>query len=151
MHLENSIINIIILCFLVLFFGCSKDSEHGPTSIKNHPTNPDTSIFVTSFPSNLYLTIGKSIKIDNVNTIITFISVIEDTRSIVNNEVTGNAKVQLSIDYGYLYKVITLNTNDIPQTYYWEDGNNYVIQLKDLVSLSTTQEITLEINKYFYL
>jgi len=106
---------------------------------------------VTSFPSNLYLTIGKSIKIDNVNTIITFISVIEDTRSIVNNEVTGNAKVQLSIDYGYLYKVITLNTNDIPQTYYWEDGNNYVIQLKDLVSLSTTQEITLEINKYFYL
>ena len=137
-------ISIIVLCLL----GCEHTSDSGSHESILPKHSPDTSVFLTTFPTTLHLSLGKSVLIENVNTIIIFISVVQDSTQIVNNEVIGKAKVQLVVDYGYYYEVVELNINDIPGTYRWENGQNYDMQLMELTRIDTTYEISIKINQF---
>ena len=111
----------------------------------------DTSIIITEFPTTLQLLAGHSITIANLNTTITFLGVVQDTRTNTNGRISGNAVVRLGFTYSTFYKVIELNTDTIPRTYDWEDGQNYDIDLKGLSLSGNTYQMAFEINQFFYL
>jgi hypothetical protein len=114
----------------------------------SRPTIPDTSIYISSFPTDVILRLRQSVRIQNAVTTFLFYSVLEDTRQVVHNEVIGNAKILLGIDYGSFQKYIELNTVKVPGSYSLENGMHYSIQLKDVMIIDSVYHIKFQFNEY---
>lgn len=138
---------LAIIVFLSINIGCNTNDDLNTYS-QPKPTIPDTVIFMSSFPTNVDLMLGKSVRIQNVNTTILFYSLLSDTRQIINNEVVGNAEIILHLDYGLFQKYVALNTNIVPSTYSLENGLQYSIHLKDVHRTDSLYHIVFQFNRY---
>ena len=135
-----------ILATIMLLSACSKETN---VLAPSYNDSLHTSITITEFPTTLQLLAGHSITIENLNTTITFLGVVQDTRSNTNGQTSGNAMVQLAFTYSTFNKVIELNTDAFPRSYAWEDGQNYVIVLEGLSLSGNTYQIAFEIYQFF--
>ncbi|MFZ4620485.1 MAG: hypothetical protein ACOYNS_07995 [Bacteroidota bacterium] len=137
-----------VITVAVVIIGCESGGDVNRYS-QPTPVVPDTSITITSFPTNVELQLGKSIRIQNAGTVFEFYSVVSDTRSMVNNEVVGNAKILLYVDYGPYQKYVELNSSDVPVQYTLENGLHFVIQLKEVIHQGSSYQIIFEFNEYW--
>lgn len=129
-------INMIIL-LSISFTSCRSDSVK---LIDSDTPNPvDTTIFLNTFPSNIYLELGKSVLIVNSMTRFSFIAVLD------NN--VNNSLIRLQIEYANnIIKTVDLNTKGIPQTYPLEYGYADIIQLKELNYIGNSFQILFTYN-----
>lgn len=142
-ELYNKInIYLINTVFLFSFFFASCKTDDSVEIVNGHFSSlVDTSIFLDTFPSNVYLELGKSVLIENGMTIFRFIAVLE------NNETNSLIRLQIQYENGII-KTIDLNTKNIPQTYSLENDYNHQIHLKELNSMGSTYQIMFTYNKY---
>jgi hypothetical protein len=137
-------INLIISFLLLSLFFISCKTDDSFAIVNGHFSGQiDTSIFLYSMPSNVYLELGKSVLIQNSWTIFRFIDVLEDSDT--------NSQILIQIEYGYVIKTIELNTKTIPQSYSLENGYYHVIYLKELKSLGSSYQIMFTYNEYAWL
>lgn len=122
--------------------GCLEDSVDG-TYWNVTPIVPDTTIYLASLPADVHLRLGKSVSIQNCNTIFRFSELLEYGRE--------NSAVQMEVEYNVAdVKSIVLNTNTIPGDYELENGMNYSITLKEVSRVDTTFQLTFVFNEYAY-
>ena len=135
------------IILLLVSVGCESEDDLNIYS-QPKPNVPDTTIYVSSLPSNIKLFLGKSVRIQNAVTTFMFYSIVSDTRLIINNEVVGNAKIYMHLDYGSFQRYVELNTNELPGSYSLENGLQYSISLKDVQSIDSTYQIVFQFNEY---
>ncbi len=114
------------LLFQFIFIGCNSNySEEIPSTTMS--LTADESVYLDIMPSEVTLELGRSILIENGNTVFKFDAILE------HNE--NNSAVRLLVGYdNSTTKTIVLNTVDIPQTYSLENGFNHVIHLKEVTA-----------------
>jgi hypothetical protein len=133
----------VCLIFLLSFFliSCQPGNPNEITSHKYH-INIDDSVYLSSFPSEVYLELGKSILIENSGTAFRFIDILEYDEY--------NSSVLLQVEYGTgKLKTIILNTTETPQSYDLENGYNHVIELIDVYETGGTFRIVFTYDEYF--
>jgi len=131
---------VIFLPVFLSFIGCTTDDLYDTTN-KNYFAQADASVYLTSFPSPIYLEEGKSIYIENGQSTFRFIDVREDNES--------NAAVRIEIIYNYgTNRIIELNTNVSPQFYELENDYPYNIHLKELNYVNGTYQIMFQYNHH---
>ncbi len=137
-------IHCCLVCLILLpsFYIISCNPDNSGKIIAWTFSNIDDSIYVNEFPSDAYLNLGKSVLFKNAYTVFRFLEVLEYT--------TDNSAVRLEVDYGYgNIKTIILNTKNIPQNYYLENGYNYDIKLKEVNQINNnTYQIIFTLNEY---
>ena len=139
--MKNIIYKSVLLIGGVILLNSCKDNNYDGLSSAVKPNVPDTTIYLTTFPSNIYLFLGKSVRIQNGNSIFRFVDVLENN---INNSI-----VRLEVEYDAVSKkIIDLNTNAIPQTYQLENGLYYGIHLKELNIVDSTFQIMFIYNQY---
>jgi hypothetical protein len=116
-------LSVILLAQLM---GCKSNySEDIPSTTM--PSTADESIYLDIMPSEVTLGLGRSILIENGNTVFKFDAILQLSEN--------NSSVRLLVSYDNgTTKTIVLNTVDIPQTYSLENGYNHVIHLKEVTA-----------------
>ncbi len=131
---------VLLFLFQFVLISCNTN-ESINIDDNNFSSQADTSIYLETFPSNVYLELGRSALIENGKSIFRFVSVLE------SNE--NNSLIRLEIEYeNGVIKTVDLNTNDIPQTYSLENGFYYNIHLKELSLTNNKFQIMFIYNKY---
>jgi hypothetical protein len=128
--------------------GCHHVNSPDPIDKSSSTNIADTTIYLNTLPMITRLSIGKSMNLEPIKTILTFDSVLYDSTQIVNDSIIGKAKIQMTADYGSFKKKFELGINEGPYGYYWEDGSDYVIYSEELKRYGFTYVITFTINEY---
>ncbi len=134
----------VFLLPLLLSGLTSCDSNGGNYFIDSYwEIQADTAIYLSSLPANVNLKLGKSVLIKNGSTVFRFAEVLEYSNS--------NSAILLEVESGFnSYKVIELNTHNIPASYLLENGYPHKISLKKLYSLNDQYRIVFTYNQFGY-
>ena len=89
-----------------------------------------------------------TIDLSTQKTILIFDSVLYDSTRIINDSLIGNAKIQMTADYGSYKKKFELGINEGPYGYFWEDGSDYMITPITLIRYGSTYVLIFEINEH---
>lgn len=139
--LNKYIFYVVVVLFSLFLFNC--DTPENIIAGK-FSYQIDQTVNLETFPSNIYLELGKSILIENGMVIFRFIAVLEYSES--------NSSIRLKIEYDNgIIKTIDLNTQNIPAAYYLENGYNHVIRLKEVTFNDGNYQIMFTYNKYYRL
>jgi len=114
---------LIALLFVAAFTGCHNTNQ--PVSYVPLMGDPDAqNMYISVFPVDVSISLGKKVGIINANVIIEFVS--------VTNLGKDDNSVLLDFNYGDWDKEVTMIINSAPSTYDLENGYHYEIRLKSL-------------------